>query len=141
MSPACIDTLARLKQCVTGHFQLQLAELPLRASLYGYTDGSTITLNLAHDTATSACTLVHELTHALLHCDTTREPKPDLTTRETEAEGVAYVVCEALAIPTTSSSIDYIRSYRGTPDTLRASLQTIRDTANRILAALIPPPG
>jgi hypothetical protein len=52
---------------------------------------------------------------------------------------VAYVVCEALAIPTTSSSIDYIRSYRGTPDTLRASLQYIRDTANRILSALTPP--
>lgn len=133
------DILESLKSVVTTLGFALIIE-PLRPGLYGHTDGRTLTLAANADDATTACTLVHELAHALLHFDRTRDPRPDLTVRETEAEGVAYVVCETLGIPTASASVDYIRAYRGTPDTLRESLNHIRVTANRILECAGPPP-
>ena len=132
------STLDSLKSTVTA-LGFALAIEPLRPGLYGHTDGQTLTLAANADNTTSTCTLVHELAHALLHFDRTRDPRPDLTTRETEAEGVAYVVCATLGIPTARASVDYIRSYRGTPDTLRESLDHIRVTANRILECAGPP--
>ena len=63
-------------------------------------------------------TLIHETAHALLHFGTDR---PDLITRETEAEAIAYLISEQLGLADTQMSIDYIRAYRGTPDRLDAS--------------------
>jgi antirestriction protein ArdC len=48
--------------------------------------------------------------------------RPDLVTRETEAEAVTYLLCAQLGIAGTEASVDYIKSYRGTPDTLERSL-------------------
>ena len=78
-------------------------------------------------------TLIHETAHALLHFGADR---PDLTTRETEAEAVAYLISEQLGLADTQVSIDYIRAYRGTLDTLEASLQRIRTTAVRLAREL-----
>ena len=36
----------------------------------------------------------------------------------------------------TEASVEYIQSYRGTPDTLDASLERIRATAQRLIAEL-----
>ena len=127
--------LATLTAVIAPRFPI--AVLPLRSSLYGYTDGQSITLNAHHDIATRCATLVHEYTHACLHFAAER---PDLTTRETEAEGVAFIVCQALGIPV-PTSIDYIRAYRGTPTTLRDSLIRIRELANALLQALLPRDG
>lgn len=108
---------------------LALEERPL-GPIDGCTDGRRITLNTQRTLEVRACTLVHELAHAILHFVT---PRPAETLRETEAEGVAYVVASALGIPTTHASVDYIRAWRGTPDSLRDSLERIRATANRVL--------
>ena len=62
--------------------------------------------------------------------------RPDLTTRETEAEAVTYLLCAQLGIAGTEASVEYIQSYRGTPDTLDASLERIRATAQRLSAEL-----
>lgn len=57
---------------------------------------------------------------------------PDLITRKTEAEAVTYVLCAQLGIAGTQASVEYIQSYLGTTDTLDASLERIRATAQRL---------
>ena len=72
----------------------------------------------------------------LLHFPADRSTRPDLTTRETEAEAVTYLLCAQLGIAGTEASVEYIQSYRGTPDTLDASLERIRATAQRLSTEL-----
>jgi hypothetical protein len=62
--------------------------------------------------------------------------RPDLTTRETEAEAVTWLLCAQLGITGTEASVAYIQSYCGTPDTLDTSLERIRATAQRLAAEL-----
>jgi hypothetical protein len=131
---ACLDTL---KMFVASQ-QISIAYAVLTRGCYGYTDGKSITLALGQAPHIEFSTLVHELTHTLLHFTGER---PDLTTRETEAEAVAWLVCEQLGLPDTNLSIDYIRAYRGTPETLTSSLERIRTTAQRIVAAIVPDEG
>ena len=49
-------------------------------------------------------TLAHETTHVLLHFPADRATRPDLTTRETEAEAVTYLLCAQLGIAGTDAS-------------------------------------
>lgn len=56
--------------------------------------------------------------------------------RETEAEAVAYVVCQAIGLETGSAASDYIQLYDGTAETLAASLDCIQHAAADIIAAL-----
>lgn len=58
------------------------------------------------------------------------------TVRETEAEAVAFVVCEAAGLETGTASSDYIQLYQGDTDTLAASLERIQHAAAAIMAAL-----
>ena len=80
--------------------------------------------------------LAHELAHELLHQDRTRRGAADRTVRETEAEAVAFVVCRAIGLEPGSQHADYITLYRGTVDTLAASLAAIQEASARILAAV-----
>jgi hypothetical protein len=113
---------------------LTLTDVPMGPGQYGFTDGQTITLATGLTPADTFSTLIHEYAHAKLHFDGT--PR-DLTTRETEAEAVAYVVCSHLDVPN-PLSVRYIRAYRGNPETLQQSLHRIRDLANALLTALTP---
>ena len=72
----------------------------------------------------------------LLHFPADRATRPDLTTRETEAEAVTYLLCAQLGIAGTEASVEYIQSYRGTLHTLDASLERIRATAQRLASAI-----
>jgi len=81
-------------------------------------------------------TLAHETTHVLLHFPTDGSSRPDLVTRETEAGAVTYLLCTQLGIAGTDASVEYIQFYRGTPDTLDASLERIRATAQRLSSEL-----
>lgn len=55
---------------------------------------------------------------------------------ETEAEAVAFLVCQAIALENGTAASDYIRLYDGETETLAASLDRIQKTATEILAAL-----
>lgn len=81
-------------------------------------------------------TLAHELGHALLHQQEARE-RPSRTVRETEAEAVAYAVCEAVGLESLGSS-DYIQLWDGNVQTLGESLERIHRTAATLIAAIAP---
>ncbi len=127
--------LEQLKAFLLGH-NVELQYRFLAPGLLGYTDGRRITCGTGQASHVEFGTLAHEATHVLLHFPTDGSTRPDLVTRETEAEAVTYLLCAQLAIAGTEASVEYIRSYRGTPDTLDTSLERIRATAQRLAAEL-----
>jgi antirestriction protein ArdC len=134
-SPTAHRHLEALKAFLVGH-NVELEYKTLAPGLLGYTNGRRITCGQGQAIHTEFATLAHETTHLLLHFPTDGSTRPDLVTRETEAEAVAFLLCAQLGIAGTDASIEYIQSYRGTPDTLDASLERIRTTAQRLSAEL-----
>lgn len=89
--------------------------------------------------AAHLATLVHELSHELMHRTSERRAETTKTIRETEAEAVAHVVCQALGLETLQHSADYIQLYNGDVDVLSKSMEHIQKTAAEILDGLAPP--
>jgi hypothetical protein len=80
--------------------------------------------------------LVHEWAHELLHQNARDDRQTTRKIRETEAEAVAYTVCRACGIDSTTRSADYIQLYRGTAETLFESLGYVHQAATQIISAL-----
>ena len=78
-------------------------------------------------------TAIHELTHALLHSD--KNIGKNSYVKETEAESVAYVVCNALGLDTEEYSFPCLASWseNHTPHELKNSLFIIRRTADSLI--------
>ena len=60
--------------------------------------------------------------------------------RETEAEAVAFVVCQSLGLETGSASADYIQLWNGSAKLLQESLEVVQRTAAVILGGIAPKP-
>jgi len=76
---------------------------------------------------------VHELAHEFLHHSGEKLSK---TQKETEAEAVAYVVCQSIGLDTNTAFSDYIQLYKGDKETLIKSIQRIKDVSSRFLDGL-----
>jgi hypothetical protein len=96
-----------------------------------------ITLPPGQAAAEMFSTCVHELAHCCLH-QTARRTETTKRVRETEAEAVAFVVCNAIGFQTGTASQDYVSLYGGDSKLLLESLEYIQQTASRILAAIVP---
>jgi N-terminal domain of anti-restriction factor ArdC len=79
-------------------------------------------------------TLAHETAHALLH-QQARRAETTRSIRETEAEAVAFVVCESIGLKADRSA-DYIQLYCGDKDLLGESLEHVQRASAEILAAI-----
>ncbi len=79
-------------------------------------------------------TLAHETAHAILHLQE-RCAETTKRVRETEAEAVAFVVCEAIGVKAQNSA-DYIHLYSGDKETLAESLEHVQCASAEILAAI-----
>lgn len=104
-------------------------------SAHGRSHGGKITLRTDLSPAEEFSTLVHELAHEMLHRGDRRKVTSK-TVRETEAEAVAFVVCQAIGLDTNGAAADYIQLYDGDKQTLALSLGYIQHTATEILAAI-----
>lgn len=80
--------------------------------------------------------LAHELAHEMLHKGERRN-ETSKTVRETEAEAVAFVVCQAIGLDTGTHAADYIQLYDGDTATLAESLDHVQKTAAAIIAAVM----
>ena len=103
----------------------------------GLSHGGRITLLSGMQSAEEFSTLAHEIAHEMLH----RGDRRTLTTkqvRETEAEAVAFVVCQSIGLDSGSSSADYIQIWHGDANLLRESLEAVQQTAAVILGAISP---
>lgn len=84
-------------------------------------------------------TLIHEMTHATLHnLDQMKDSPKDHSTREVEAESVAYAVCAHYGIDTGDYSFGYVAGWSSGKDTkeLKASLETIQKTASDLISKI-----
>ena len=102
---------------------------------HGMSEGGKITLLPDLAPAEHLSVLVHEIAHELLHRGD-RRASTTHTVRETEAEAVAFVVCNAVGLDTNSASSDYIHLHSGDKATLAESLTFIQKTAAEILTAI-----
>jgi len=103
----------------------------------GLSYGGKITLLCGMQPAEEFSTLAHEIGHEMLH----RGERRTLTTkkvRETEAEAVAFVVCQAIGLETGTAAADYIQLWHGDANLLRESLEAVQQTAAAILGGITP---
>jgi N-terminal domain of anti-restriction factor ArdC len=142
-----LPTLTEVHGDVSGHRERLVKFVGIQGIALTYSDriapakglshGGKITLLCGMQPAEEFSTLTHEIAHEILH----RGDRRTLTTkqvRETEAEAVAFVVCQALGLETGSSSADYIQLWHGDADLLRASLEAVQQTAAVILGGIAP---
>ena len=86
-------------------------------------------------------TLLHEASHQALHSreamDASSEAKSK-NQKETEAESVAYVVCQHYGIDTSDYSFAYVATWSADKEVpeLKASLDTIRRTASEMITKI-----
>ena len=94
------------------------------------------TISRSHRTKT----LIHEICHSIWE----KDPKAmiDRQSAEVRAESTAYCVCNALGLDTSQYSFGYITSYSSGKDLkeLKAVMQDIKNTADKILSAILPEP-
>lgn len=84
-------------------------------------------------------TTIHEISHAILHNqDDGIEKDVDRHTKEVQAESTAFVVCQYYGISTEDFSLGYVAGWSSGRDLkeLKASLDTIRQTANTIIKGI-----
>jgi len=80
--------------------------------------------------------LVHELAHELLHPDIETRKRLTHAVRETEAQAVAQIVCQALGLEGIEHTADYIHLHHGNSDVFAKSMQRIQKCATGILNGL-----
>src|SRR5439155_15014046 len=106
----------------------------------GLSHGGKITLLSGMQPAEEFSTLVHEIAHEMLH----RGERRTLTTkqvRETEAEAVAFVVCQSVGLQNGTAFADYIQLWNGDAKLLAESLEVVQRTVAVILGAISPRPA
>lgn len=86
-------------------------------------------------------TLLHETSHQALHSKEAMDSageKKSKNQKETEAESVAYVVCQHYGIDTSDYSFPYVATWSADKEVpeLKASLDTIRRTASALIVKI-----
>lgn len=91
-------------------------------------------------------TMIHEVSHAKLHAPKEgaapeENRSEQRSSREVEAESVAYVVCQHFGIDTSDYSFGYVAGWSRGKDLsqLKTSLERIRDTAAELIDSIAPP--
>lgn len=106
-------------------------------SAYGYFshDENRIVVRDGIDNRHKVKTLVHEITHSILHCEEGEQKDADRRTKEVQAESVAFVVLNYLGIDTGEYSFGYVAGWSAGKELkeLQASIEVIRKTAGAII--------
>lgn len=126
----------RLKQFIACR-GIELAFSERTGGAEGYSAGGRIVLRKGLKPAEEFGVLAHELAHEFLH-QSGGAKEQSKTVRETEAEAVAFVVCQAVGLDARHAATDYVKLYNGDRKTLMASLGRIRQTAVEIIGGIEP---
>jgi antirestriction protein ArdC len=105
------------------------------APALGVSYGGRIAILPGQDEAEEFSTLVHELSHEMLH-KSQRRTATTKTVRETEAEAIAFVVSQTIGLDAGHAAANYIHLYDGNAALLTESLEVIQQTSAVILSAL-----
>ena len=75
-------------------------------------DGQRIAINEGMSELQNVKTAIHEIAHATLHnIDRDAPERPDRSTREVQAESIAYTVCQHYGLDTSDYSFNYIATW------------------------------
>ncbi len=131
--------LSAIKETVP--VQITFEEIPSGAKGYYSVDENRIVVQKDMSEAQTLKTLLHEACHQALHSkeayDKNAENKSK-NQKETEAESVAYVVCQHFGIDTSDYSFGYVAGWsegKEVPE-LKASLDTIRRCASDLIVKI-----
>jgi N-terminal domain of anti-restriction factor ArdC/IrrE N-terminal-like domain len=125
------ELLPRL-EAATASLGIQLVYKAIPGAAEGLSKGGLIEIEETLSTAARCGVIVHELAHELLHKEGRKEKTRQQ--RELEAESVSFAVLARYGIH--SESRFYLASYDVTAEMLTASLQTISQTAKRIISVI-----
>ena len=100
------EHIERLSKFVTGQ-GIVLEYTQDIAPARGTSSGGKIKLLPGQSPAEEFGTLTHELAHEVMHRDE-RRPSTSKRSRETEAEAVAFVVCQAIGLEPGTAAQDYV---------------------------------
>ncbi|MBQ7372371.1 MAG: ImmA/IrrE family metallo-endopeptidase [Blautia sp.] len=83
-------------------------------------------------------TLVHEISHSILHGEDGEEKDKDRRTMEVQAESIAYVVCNWIGVDTSDYSFGYVAGWSTGRELkeLSESLEVIRKTSKKLIEGL-----
>lgn len=103
---------------------------------YYHTEDKRIAIQSGMSELQTLKTALHEMSHQILHAD--KDNKQSKSSKEVEAESVAYTVCKRYGLDTSDYSFSYVASWSDGKDAkeLKASLGTIQKTAGEIIAAI-----
>lgn len=121
-----VETLTREKN-------IQLEYVPLihnDSECYGCSYGGRIEVKSTLQGSAKVATLIHEITHELLHKGSTEQHKR--STKEVEAESVAYVVLTSFGIDMSASSF-YLAAWNGNKEEIQKSMDKIAQTSKEII--------
>ncbi|MFO0915915.1 MAG: ArdC-like ssDNA-binding domain-containing protein [Pirellulales bacterium] len=108
---------------------------PISGGANGMSAGGSIVISPELSPPETFRVLVHEAAHELLH-QGDRRGETSKSTRELEAEAVAFIVASAFGIDSSTRSSDYIQLYNGDKEGLVRSLDIIQKTATTIIESL-----
>lgn len=129
------ELLPRLRRLVGDHGIALRYEEQLGGA-DGVSEGGRIAIRQGLPAAEGFAVLAHELAHELLH-RSERRKETTRSTRELEAEAVAFVVCRAAGLDGLARSSDYIQLYQGDKQMLLASLAHIQRVAALLIDGLL----
>lgn len=118
---------------------VEFEEIKTGAHGYFHLEDKRIAINEGMSERQTIKTLVHEISHAMLHDRESGEEKDaDKNTREVQAESVAYTVCNMLGLDTSDYSFGYVAGWSKGKEVkeLNASMEVIRKTAKEIIESL-----
>ena len=119
-------------EATTASLGIQLIYKAIPGAAEGLSKGGLIEIEETLSTAARCGVIIHELAHELLHKEKRKETTRQQ--RELEAESVSFAVLARYGIH--SESRFYLASYDVTAEMLTASLQTISQTAKRIISVI-----
>jgi hypothetical protein len=125
------DLLPRIESAAA-ELGVQLVYKAIPGAAEGLSKGGIIEIEETLSTAARCGVIVHELSHEILHRQNRKETTRQQ--RELEAESVSYAVLAHYGIH--SESRFYLASYDVTAEMLAASLQTISQTARKIIETI-----
>ena len=138
LSERVTGTVGEYRERLIDFITAQGIQLEFKESIapaLGMSYGGGIAILPGQGEAEEFSTLVHELSHEMLH-KAERRTATTKTVRETEAEAIAFVVGKTIGLDTGRASADYIHLYHGNAALLTESLEVIQKTSAVILSAL-----
>ena len=108
---------------------------------YFHVEENRIAIQEGMSEAQTVKTMIHEAAHQALHSKEAMEHSGEKKTqnqKETEAESIAYVVCEHFGIDTSEYSFPYVATWSADKEVpeLKASLDTIRSCSAKLIVSI-----